>query len=139
MSLKFFKVMPIVFLLLVFLLPQYAFAQSNVELIKSYERGELKNPTLVEKQIVLEYLESIKLQGPYWQKKVLSPDEIIYIDEDFSTATGTTPPTGWTQNTIAAILLLISGTLIILVQELSVHRLQLLLRYLTAIITQTMI
>ena len=101
MFLKFFKVMPIVFLFLVFLLPQYAFAQSNLELIKRYERGELKNPTLAEKQIVLDYLESLKLQGPYWQKKVLSPDEIIYIDEDFSTATGTTPPTGWTQNTIA--------------------------------------
>ena len=101
MFLKFFKVMPIVFLFLVFLLPQFAFAQSNLELIKRYERGELKNPSLVEKQIVLDYLESLQLQGPYWQKKVLSPDEIIYIDEDFSTATGTTPPTGWAQNTIA--------------------------------------
>jgi len=102
MFVKYFKFIPVLFFIFNILIPQNIFAQADAtDIIKRYEKDELDNPTKVEKQIILDYLESLKQQAPYWQNKVFSPDEIIYITENFSTATGTTPPTGWTQNTIA--------------------------------------
>ncbi len=96
------KIISPVLVLAILIFSQNAFAQSDAkQIIKSYQNGELTNPTSGEKQIIQEYLESIQKKAPYYQKRVLSPNATTYIDEDFSSATGITPPTGWTQNIIS--------------------------------------
>ncbi len=91
MYLKNFKIISIAFLVLMFMVPQNIFAQqlsvvkSEAErIIKQYEQGNLTNPTSQEKQIVSEYMESIKKPQNISKQKLLSPDATIFFEEDFT-------------------------------------------------------
>ena len=83
------RFIPVVALIAMLVIPQNIKAQSNVEqLVKAYKTGQLTNPTKQDKIIISEYLQSIQKKAPYYQPRVLSPNIVTYIDEDFA---GTNP------------------------------------------------
>ena len=105
---NFFKLIPIAFLLLLFVVPQSLLAQdipvvnSDAErIIKQYESGNLTNATFAEKQIISEYKASLESARPYIPPQIYSPEAII-LTEDFDAVTPPALPTGWTaENTNA--------------------------------------
>ena len=90
MYFNFIKFIPIVFFLIVFLVPQNIIAQSHEEqIISRYEKGQLKDPAEAERQIIEKYLNSNQKQGPYYGEPHFSPDATYYINEDFADAMAT--------------------------------------------------
>ena len=82
------KLIPVVALIAILVIPQDASAQSSAEqLIKAYKSGQLTHPTKQDKTIISEYLQAGMKKAPYFQKRVLSPNVVTFIDEDFSSTT----------------------------------------------------
>jgi hypothetical protein len=86
------------------LIPLNTFAQSQnaAEVIQRYENGQIIKPTQEEKAILRSYLnERMQQSSPVESKQYSDMMLATFINENFATATGTTPPSGWVQNIIA--------------------------------------
>ncbi|MDY0083283.1 MAG: choice-of-anchor D domain-containing protein, partial [Ignavibacteriaceae bacterium] len=101
---NFFKFFSVVFLLSILFLPQNSFAQqSEQQIIQQYLDGTLQITTQFQKDVVSRYIEQNIISDVNNIKPYISPEtygiEAIHFQEDFTGATGTTPPAGW-QNVV---------------------------------------